>query len=458
MTAFEVNFDGLVGPTHNYAGLSYGNVASLANKALVSNPKEAALQGLGKMKALSDMGLKQGILAPHERPDLETLRRLGFQGHDIEVLQAALKYSPELLASCSSASSMWTANAATVCPSVDAEDSRVHFTAANLVNKFHRSIEHRTTSRLLRSMFRHEKNFAHHDALPASDSLGDEGAANHTRLCSDYGARGLHVFVYGRSAFDSSQSALAPKRYPARQTLEASLAVARLHQIHRDSCIFVQQNPDVIDAGAFHNDVVAVGNKNVLFYHELAFVKANETVEKIKRLYENLNMTNGDSSPFQPVQVSNQDVSIADAVKSYLFNSQLISLPSNEMCLVAPQDCKENPRVNDYIQRLVSDKKSPIKKVSFFDLRQSMQNGGGPACLRLRVVLNEEELTNVNPGVILTDKIYDELVQWVEKHYRDRLELKDLADPALVNESRTALDSLTQILKLGSVYPFQINP
>ena len=27
--AYEVNFDGLVGPTHNYAGLSYGNVASL---------------------------------------------------------------------------------------------------------------------------------------------------------------------------------------------------------------------------------------------------------------------------------------------------------------------------------------------------------------------------------------------------------------------------------------------
>ncbi|MDX2347040.1 MAG: N-succinylarginine dihydrolase, partial [Legionella sp.] len=32
MTAvYELNLDGLVGPTHHYAGLAYGNTASLAH-------------------------------------------------------------------------------------------------------------------------------------------------------------------------------------------------------------------------------------------------------------------------------------------------------------------------------------------------------------------------------------------------------------------------------------------
>ena len=52
-TAREFNFDGLVGPSHNYAGLSFGNVASFSNVKSASNPKQAALQGLAKMRALA---------------------------------------------------------------------------------------------------------------------------------------------------------------------------------------------------------------------------------------------------------------------------------------------------------------------------------------------------------------------------------------------------------------------
>ncbi|MCE9945056.1 N-succinylarginine dihydrolase, partial [Aeromonas rivipollensis] len=222
MKHFEVNFDGLVGPTHNYAGLSYGNVASQSNAKEASNPKEAAKQGLRKMKALTELGMTQGVLAPQERPDLATLRRLGFTGNDASVLAQAAKQAPAVLAACYSASSMWTANAATVSPSADTQDGRIHFTPANLTNKFHRSLEPEVTGRILRAVFNNDRHFSHHQHLPQNDHFGDEGAANHTRLCRAYGEAGVELFVYGRSAFDVSRP--APKRYPARQTLEASQA------------------------------------------------------------------------------------------------------------------------------------------------------------------------------------------------------------------------------------------
>ena len=139
--AVEANFDGLVGPTHNYAGLSWGNVASKSNVNAVSNPKEAALQGLAKMKKLADRGYVQAVLPPHERPHIPTLRALGFAGSDRQVLEQAAQADPAILAAVSSASAMWTANAATVSPSADTADHRVHFTPANLSAKFHRSID-----------------------------------------------------------------------------------------------------------------------------------------------------------------------------------------------------------------------------------------------------------------------------------------------------------------------------
>jgi len=139
MSGSEANFDGLVGPTHHYAGLSFGNEASTRNQNAAANPKLAAKQGLLKMKALADLGFAQGVLPPHERPHLATLRQMGFGGSDREVLAQAQAYSPRLLSSLSSASSMWVANAATVSPSADSADGRTHFTVANLNNKFHRT-------------------------------------------------------------------------------------------------------------------------------------------------------------------------------------------------------------------------------------------------------------------------------------------------------------------------------
>jgi succinylarginine dihydrolase len=429
--------------------LSYGNVASQSNSQQGSNPREAARQGLAKMKALMDMGFKQGVLAPQERPDVAALRRLGFSGSDAEVIQGAAKQAMPLLVASCSASSMWVANAATVSPSADTADGRVHFTAANLNCKYHRSIEHPTTSRVLGAMFHDARVFAHHEALPAVAQFGDEGAANHTRFCRSYGEAGVEFFVYGRSAFDSRYP--APQKYPARQTLEASQAVARLHGLSEGGVVYAQQNPAVIDQGVFHNDVIAVGNGEVLFYHEDAFL---ETEAVLAQLQAKLASKGGN---FQGICVPRSAVTVEDAVRSYLFNSQLLSRDDGSMLLVVPEECRNNERVWDYLQQL-THQGGAVKEVKVFDLKQSMQNGGGPACLRLRVALKESELAAVNPGVIMTAPLYDTLVQWVDKHYRDRLSEADLADPQLLDECRTALDELTGILKLGSVYPFQRQP
>ncbi|SFT47582.1 N-succinylarginine dihydrolase [Pseudomonas marincola] len=445
--AFEVNFDGLVGPTHNYGGLSYGNVASQSNSNVASSPKEAAKQGLAKMKALMEMGFKQGVLAPQERPDLNALRSLGFAGTDAQVIAKAAKEAMPLLVASCSASSMWTANACTVSPSADTADGRVHFTAANLNCKFHRSIEHPTTSRVLGAMFADSQHFAHHAALPAVGQFGDEGAANHTRFCKEYGAAGVEFFVYGRSAFDSRLP--APQNYPARQTLEASQAIARLHGLSESGVVYAQQTPAVIDQGVFHNDVIAVGNGEVLFHHQDAFLNSDAVMAELREKLARV------GAEFHSVCVPRDAVGVDDAVKSYLFNSQLLSRGDGSMLLIVPEECRNNSNVWNYLQQLTSSN-GPIRDVKVFDLKQSMQNGGGPACLRLRVALKENELAAVNQGVIMTPALYDTLTVWVDKHYRDRLTENDLADPNLLIECRTALDELTQILKLGSVYPFQL--
>ena len=441
----EANFDGLVGPTHNYAGLSFGNVASQTNENRQANPKQAALQGLHKMKSLADFGYRQAVFPPHDRPSVELLRTLGFAGDDAQVIREAARVAPELLSAASSASAMWAANAATVSPSADTVDGRVHFTPANLAFNLHRSIEHVTTQRVLGAIFRDERHFAVHPALPGTPVLGDEGAANHTRFCGAYDARGVEFFVYGRRVYGGG---VAPAKFPARQTLEASQAIARRHGLTEDTVVFAQQRPDVIDAGVFHNDVIAVGNQNVLFCHQHAFVDQPGVYDALRGKLERAGLT------FHVVEVPDAEVGVADAIASYLFNSQLLAREDGKHMLVVPQECRENERVAAYLDRLVASG-GPIAEYRVFDLRESMRNGGGPACLRLRVALSAVEIAAVAPSVWMNDALYDTLTGWVERHYRDRLGFNDLADPQLLVETRTALDELTRVLGIGSVYAFQ---
>ena len=442
--AIEANFDGIVGPTHNYSGIAAGNLASTANRMQGSNPRLAALQGLDKMLTLSRLGYAQGVLPPHERPDVRALRRLGFDGGDADVIARAAREAPALLSWCSSAAGMWVANAATVSPAADTADRRIHFTPANLATSLHRALEAPTTSRALATIFADERFFAHHPPLLPAPQLGDEGAANHTRLCREYGWPGVELFVYGRDPLNATSS--APVRFPARQTRTASEAVARLHGLRPERVVFAQQNPDAIDAGVFHNDVIAVGNRNVLFFHEHAFADTDATLAALRAALKPTELIE--------IMVPASTIPLERAVSSYLFNSQLLARPDGRMLLVAPTECIEDPVVSPYLGELTAGQ-GPIAEVLAFDLRQSMKNGGGPACLRLRVVLDDASRAAVLPTVWMNERLHERLRTWVQRHYRDRLLPADLGDPQLLVESRTALDELTQLLGLGSLYPFQ---
>ncbi len=432
--AIELNLDGLVGATHNYAGLSHGNLASGMHAATPSHPRQAALQGLTKMKLLHDLGVRQAVLPPPLRPRVDVLRRLGFSGDDETILRMAAREAPRLLAAVYSASAMWAANAATISPSVDSEDRRVHFSPANMITQFHRSIEPDETAARLRQIFPGPQ-FAHHDPFPAADALADEGAANHFRLSSAYGEPGLEAFVYGRD--DDSK----PAKFPGRQTKEACAAVARRHGLADGRVLILQQSPKAIDAGAFHNDVVVASNQNVLLAHGEAFA-APDAIERIRERF--IATAGSDLCVFV---ADPEELTLADAVSTYLFNSQIVTLPDQTMAVIAPIECREHPGVQRYLKRVTSGV-SPVRAVHYVDLRQSMHNGGGPACLRLRVVLTPEQLRSVHSGVIFDDELYCRLIAWVENHYRESLTANDLKDPKLLEETADAAQSLSAILNL----------
>lgn len=441
MSAEEINFDGLVGPTHNYAGLSEGNLASARNANTIARPREAALQGIAKMRRLRAMGLSQGVLPPHERPNIAWLRSLGFTGSDGDVWARAWREEPTIARAALAASAMWAANAATISPSADTEDGKLHATVANLQTMLHRVLEAEQTERTLRALMPDEARFSVHPALIAHETLSDEGAANHMRMAANAGAPGVEIFVYGRAASEVKAG------FPARQTLEACRVIARSHRL--SNAVFARQAPEAINAGAFHNDVVAVAHEHVLFHHEDAFADKATLYAEVR----------AKARGFEPVfvEVPRARVGLDDAVTSYLFNSQLVRLPgAASLTLIAPTEVRENNKTAAYVSEMVAQPNAAIGQVEYVEVRESMRNGGGPACLRLRIVMTPEERAAAAQGFFLTDALADQLEAWVRKHYREELSQADLGDPGLVDEVQRALDELTRILPLGgSFYPFQ---
>lgn len=441
--AEEINFDGLVGPTHNYAGLSEGNLASARNANMIARPREAALQGLAKMQRLRALGLSQGVLPPHERPNIKWLRSLGFTGTDGDVWERAWRSEPTIARAALAASAMWAANAATISPSADTGDGRLHATVANLQTMLHRILEGEQTERTLRRLLPDEARFAVHPALLPHDALSDEGAANHMRMSADAGALGVEIFVYGRKASEFKTG------FPARQTLEACHAIARRHTLDTARVVFAKQAPEAINAGAFHNDVVAVAHEHVLFHHEEAFADKAALYADVR----------AKARGFEPVfvEVPTARVGLDDAVTSYLFNSQLLRLPgASTLTLIAPTEVRENNKTASVVEEMVAAPNAAIGQVEYVEVRESMRNGGGPACLRLRIVMTPEERAAAAQGFFLNDTIAAQLESWIKSHYREELAPADLGDPALVRETQTALDELTRILPLGSdFYPFQ---
>jgi len=440
-----VNFDGLVGPTHNFSGLAPGNLASTISEGDVSNPRAAALQGLQKMRAVRALGVPQAVLPPQMRPCFATLRQLGYRGSDEAILARVAEREPRLLRAVSSASSMWAANAATVSPACDAVDGRTHIVPANLRTLFHRSIEGEGTTRTLRAIFADRRRFVVHDPLPGGDHFADEGAANHTRLAAP-GAAALHLFGWGRGAF--VPAARAPARHPARQTREASAAAARLICLRDEDVLLAQQHPAGIDAGAFHTDVLAVGHGAFLMLHELAFDDEPALMAALRARF-------GDALTI--ARATDAELPVKEAVASYPFNSQIVSLPDGAMAIVAPVEARESAGSRAFLERVVAED-NPVTRILWLDVRESMKNGGGPACLRLRVPLARRDVEGLAARVLLDDALDASLVAWVERHYADRLAPRDLADPGRVRGHMTALDELTTLLGLGPIYDFQREP
>jgi succinylarginine dihydrolase len=444
-SAHEVNFDCLVGPTHHFGGLSYGNLASIKNRAKLSSPKRAALQGLAKMRFLHDRGFLQGILPPHERPHMKSFRNVGFIGSDSEILHAAYKKMPEVFFSLCSSSAMWAANAATMSPSIDSLDDKAHISPANLVTMLHRSIEADFAYQVFSYIFANTDLFTVHPPLLPHDTFSDEGAANHNRLAPQHGMPGVQIFVYGKESARSSQKCSI---FPARQSKIANRALITRHQLREKYYLNIEQNPLAIDQGAFHNDVVAVANQNVFLCHELAFVDQAKTITKIRAVYEELY---GD----QPVviEISDHDLPLKDAISSYLFNSQILTKPVG-MLLLAPIECQSNARAHAVIENIMSSH-SPINEISYFDVSQSMANGGGPACLRLRMILTDQEVAGLCGRVMLTDEILNSLTRIINTYYVEELVPEHFFDARFLEDCRCALDEIATVLGLGSIYQFQ---
>jgi len=416
----EINFDGLIGPTHNYAALSFGNLASQSNAGATSRPREAALQGLAKMRFAMSLGLTQGFLLPLERPNTHWLRSLGFTGTDADICAAAHAADPRLFAQACSASSMWTANAGTVSPAADTADGRTHISTANLSRMTHRSLEHPETLAQLQTAFAHPA-FAVHAAVPAT--FGDEGAANHMRLTASHGEAGLEIFVYGEEG----------GKFPARQNRRASEAVARRHGLDPARTLFIAQSQTAIDAGAFHNDVVAVANESVIFAHEHAFADPEALKADLARLMQKAHYVEAPASA----------VSLDDATKSYLFNSQLVTVPDGTMALILPMESHDNPRVKAYLDRLVASN-GPIRAVHYVQVRESMRNGGGPACLRLRVVADP---ATIDPRFLLDPAKADRLEALITRHWPQAIDPDDLGNPDLWVQAWAARKAL--LMELG---------
>lgn len=413
----EVIFVGLPGPTHNYGGLSPDNIASSTHRGTVSRPREAAFQALSLVKLLKSLGLTVGILPPQLRPYLPLLR-MQFSGDDETVIRTAARENPKLLEAATSSSAMWTANAATVTAPSDTADGKLHITPANLYTNLHRRIEAEDTYRVLAAIFKDVPDCIVH--APLANDFPDEGAANHMRLAPQQHAKGLNVFVHG-----------------GRQSKAASERVCADHQVK--DALLVAQNPAVVAQGVFHNDVIAVSNESHLLVHEQAYVNGAADIEKIKNAYEKLH-----EKPLLARVIKENELSVKEAVDTYFFNSQIISAKGG-MSVIAPMEMKikHGGKAAALMESLDYD-------VHYLDLRQSMHNGGGPACLRLRVPMKTSQLQAVktHTNVMLNDALVKSIGALIGQYYPDALAPSDIGNPELLRLCKRILSELSALLKL----------
>lgn len=408
----EVIFIGLPGPTHNYGGLSGDNVASAANSGQVSCPKDAALQVLGLARLLLSLGVVVGMIPPQLRPHIKELKK-HFSGNEAEIIAQAAAHAPQLLEAMSSSSAMWVANMATVTPPHDTTDHQLHLTVANLHTNLHRRIEALDSYRVLRQIFAEMPHAVVDLPLDATTGLRDEGAANHMRLAPSHASAGLNVFVYG--TYDNANNSAA-----ARQAFAASQAIALRHHIAKDAAIFIQQHPAALSQGVFHNDVIAVSNEYFLLVHEDAYALGEADIEYIAGHY-----AAHFGSKLAVRIIRRQELTMEEAVHSYFFNSQIITLPDGSMTLIAPSDTRTlyAGKAWALLEKLVAEPDNPLTQLHSIDLRQSMRNGGGPACLRLRVLMDDVQLAamRAHHRVLVDEEQLQEIEAIIRRHYPEHL-------------------------------------
>jgi succinylarginine dihydrolase len=424
MPTQQYNFDGIPGPTHQYQGLGYGNVLSQVNAGRNSSPRLAALQGLNKARTLQEKGFPQALLPPLTRPYLQLLVQAGLLDRSelpealdhsnldqlAMAIERAAREEPALVAACFSASGMWVANWATVAPSADTLDGKVHFTVANLASNLHRSIERAEIAQVLRSIFSDNARFTVHAPLPASAAVADEGAANHMRLARAHGDRGLHLMVYGT---ESLRGTPQDGSYVGRQTRIASRCLTASNALSPDRWLLLPQSSAAISAGIFHNDVICMSNLDLVLCHERAFRDQAATRERVVAGAADSGVT------LNWVEIPDAELSLDWVVKSYFFNSQLIRTTDGATCLVCESRLQSDELARGLIARLQNE--AVIQHVVYVDLDQSLRNGGGPACVRLRVELNDEERAAIGHyrGIDPAERVWDRLETIVRSLYRD---------------------------------------
>ncbi|QDT03357.1 N-succinylarginine dihydrolase [Rubripirellula lacrimiformis] len=437
MSLVEVQIDRLVGPTHHFGGLGVGNLASKSHSGQVSNPAAAAIQGLEKMKLVASLGVPQWVLPPQQRPDWTLLRSLGFAGSDRDVLRDARDRSPELLSAASSSSAMWTANAATVTVGNDGDRWGTDVSIANLSSSLHRCIEWQQTEADLRAIL--PSSVRVHSPLMGGAAMRDEGAANHMRLGHVDAPEFVDVFVYG------DQDPL-PQNFMPRQTLASFQAIDRRHQWDRPQrsaghAVFLKQHPRAIDAGAFHNDVVAISHHDLMIHHQFAFADNDAAMELLDRRCVEVT-----GRPVVRVQVADDQLTMDEAIATYLFNSQVVSVGADDAppVMICPVQVDRSAAARGLVDRWQSE--GLISRVQFVDLGQSMAGGGGPACLRLRVPMQPEDVDAMSPASRWTPELHDRLCQIIHDGYPKAVSWDELASIDFVNAAKRVRDQVAESL------------
>jgi succinylarginine dihydrolase len=419
----EVVFVGLPGITHHYGGLSADNVASGLNQGSESSPAQAALQAIMLMRHLKSLGVIVGMLPPQLRPHLPLLQEDGFNVDDAPSRK---------LEQASSSSFMWAANAATVSPVCDSGDHNLHITTANLYTNPHRRIEAQATNNVLRQLFKNVPQATLHPPLNAGEGFRDEGAANHMRLTPSHDMPGLNVFVYG-----------------GRQNIEASKEIAANHLLSGSQTLFLRQNPEVIAKGVFHNDVIAVSNENLLLVHERAYAGGMADIERIRTAYS----TMYPEKPLQLIIVKESELSVEESVHSYFFNSQIVTKANGKMAVIAPMELESlyDAKALRLLERICADRKNTIDEFELLDLRQSMKNGGGPACLRLRIQMTIEQVgaLSQHTGALMDEDRLSRLEKLVGLYYPGKLMPEDLRKLKLYENGRKLLAELGEMMKIA---------